>query len=103
MRTQKRACFFFFNDTATTEIYTLPLHDALPISGFEYVAWNGCAAAGGSPPEATSRLVEALQIIARDDLQRLDQAARGFRRGAARRGAAVPGDIFETRDRESVV
>src|SRR3712207_9420819 len=26
-------CFFFFNDTATTEIYTLSLHDALPISG----------------------------------------------------------------------
>src|SRR5690348_18377792 len=28
--------FFFFNDTATTEIYTLSLHDALPISG---VTW----------------------------------------------------------------
>src|SRR6478735_11528478 len=30
-----RSCFFsffFFNDTATTEIYTLSLHDALPIS-----------------------------------------------------------------------
>src|SRR5258708_21760519 len=28
------ACFFFFfNDTATTEIYTLSLHDALPICG----------------------------------------------------------------------
>src|SRR5256885_7029844 len=26
--------FFFFNDTATTEIYTLSLHDALPILGF---------------------------------------------------------------------
>ena len=26
--------FFFFNDTATTEIYTLSLHDALPISVF---------------------------------------------------------------------
>src|SRR3712207_8597716 len=26
--------FFFFNDTATTEIYTLSLHDALPIFGF---------------------------------------------------------------------
>src|SRR3712207_9558426 len=26
-----RDCFFFFNDTATTEIYTLSLHDALPI------------------------------------------------------------------------
>src|SRR5438132_11315884 len=25
--------FFFFNDTATTEIYTLSLHDALPIYG----------------------------------------------------------------------
>src|SRR2546430_12938189 len=27
----KRIVFFFFNDTATTEIYTLSLHDALPI------------------------------------------------------------------------
>src|SRR3712207_7004361 len=27
-----RGAFFFFNDTATTEIYTLSLHDALPIS-----------------------------------------------------------------------
>src|SRR2546422_1673899 len=30
--------FFFFNDTATTEIYTLSLHDALPISRFDDVA-----------------------------------------------------------------
>src|SRR5256885_3980008 len=28
--------FFFFNDTATTEIYTLSLHDALPISRIPY-------------------------------------------------------------------
>ena len=28
--------FFFFNDTATTEIYTLSLHDALPIWAFRY-------------------------------------------------------------------
>src|SRR5258708_37069485 len=27
--------FFFFNDTATTEIYTLSLHDALPISFYD--------------------------------------------------------------------
>ena len=27
-------CLFFFNDTATTEIYTLSLHDALPIYAF---------------------------------------------------------------------
>src|SRR5256885_6437796 len=30
--------FFFFNDTATTEIYTLSLHDALPISAR---CWSG--------------------------------------------------------------
>src|SRR5690348_18356054 len=29
--------FFFFNDTATTEIYTLSLHDALPISWIKLV------------------------------------------------------------------
>src|SRR3990167_7003536 len=33
------ACFFFFNDTATTEIYTLSLHDALPICSF-LVEWT---------------------------------------------------------------
>src|SRR3989440_13074948 len=32
MSTSTFICFFFFNDTATTEIYTLSLHDALPIS-----------------------------------------------------------------------
>src|SRR2546422_11451981 len=30
--------FFFFNDTATTEIYTLSLHDALPISFTCFIA-----------------------------------------------------------------
>src|SRR3982750_5051738 len=34
------SCFFFFNDTATTEIYTLSLHDALPISSLH----AGCGA-----------------------------------------------------------
>src|SRR2546429_4488729 len=29
----RSSIFFFFNDTATTEIYTLSLHDALPIAG----------------------------------------------------------------------
>src|SRR2546426_2440221 len=34
MASRRSRChsFFFFNDTATTEIYTLSLHDALPIS-----------------------------------------------------------------------
>src|SRR3712207_8205326 len=42
---------FFFNDTATTEIYTLSLHDALPICP-ERV---GSTAPGGSQPNARSR------------------------------------------------
>src|SRR3712207_7993542 len=32
--------FFFFNDTATTEIYTLSLHDALPISRSPRWSWS---------------------------------------------------------------
>src|SRR2546422_2303252 len=42
------APFFFFNDTATTEIYTLSLHDALPISGPQYAC--RIARLGSLPP-----------------------------------------------------
>src|SRR5256885_13440580 len=35
--------FFFFNDTATTEIYTLSLHDALPISADNQTRTYGAA------------------------------------------------------------
>src|SRR2546429_9859244 len=41
--------FFFFNDTATTEIYTLSLHDALPICRHRCGPRRGCA-----PPERQS-------------------------------------------------
>src|SRR3712207_7940933 len=37
---------FFFNDTATTEIYTLSLHDALPISGTGWPELEGLDASG---------------------------------------------------------
>src|SRR3712207_8672355 len=40
MRLPAYSDFFFFNDTATTEIYTLSLHDALPIFR-EHVALSG--------------------------------------------------------------
>src|SRR2546430_13735532 len=40
--------FFFFNDTATTEIYTLSLHDALPISTAR------SSASGGAPSRSAS-------------------------------------------------
>src|SRR5256885_14608014 len=41
--------FFFFNDTATTEIYTLSLHDALPISrgGSRRIGDRGNVGVGG--------------------------------------------------------
>src|SRR3712207_7635748 len=44
--------FFFFNDTATTEIYTLSLHDALPISTTRpstSASRNGRTTISGSP------------------------------------------------------
>src|SRR5947199_8917502 len=54
--------FFFFNDTPTTEIYTLSLHDALPICGA--FAWRrrnpatrsraNCSDGSHSPPDRKS-------------------------------------------------
>src|SRR5258708_32030630 len=46
--------FFFFNDTATTEIYTLSLHDALPISTTRAARVDGGEAAGVRPRRSRS-------------------------------------------------
>src|SRR2546430_12416962 len=66
--THVSSTFFFFNDTATTEIYTLSLHDALPISRSCWatspkIPWRSCSAIGSrrylprssSSPAAASR------------------------------------------------
>src|SRR5438132_12765213 len=58
--------FFFFNDTATTEIYTLSLHDALPISvaaelpfmATEEILMAASTAAGGDRQELHERSEE---------------------------------------------
>src|SRR5215204_7133599 len=47
--------FFFFNDTATTDIYTLSLHDALPIWGTEQAARPPTAPIRASPCPAPDR------------------------------------------------
>src|SRR5688572_31333845 len=47
--------FFFFNDTATTEIYTLSLHDALPISTTCVVAFDVGLAECGFPSTCPCR------------------------------------------------
>src|SRR2546429_8424412 len=50
--------FFFFNDTATTEIYTLSLHDALPIS----YSRAGCCAASIALRMAATSLVTPVAV-----------------------------------------
>src|SRR2546430_16649877 len=66
--------FFFFNDTATTEIYTLSLHDALPISDLELLARHGagliaCPQAdlrlGARSEEHTSELQSQSNLVCR--------------------------------------
>src|SRR2546430_13393914 len=47
--------FFFFNDTATTEIYTLSLHDALPISSDHARAFAPAGDAGEATPDRRVR------------------------------------------------
>ena len=54
--------FFFFNDTATTEIYTLSLHDALPISSLTLI----------------SLLLDAGASVAAYDPEGLDNLSREF-------------------------
>src|SRR5579885_3877479 len=64
---------FFFNDTATTEIYTLSLHDALPISarrGAEPARRRGGRALGAAPScrrseEHTSELQSRFELVCR--------------------------------------
>src|SRR2546430_13610061 len=58
--TVRSTLFFFFNDTATTEIYTLSLHDALPISRCRAT----CAKSPSLPPH--SRTATAARARSRD-------------------------------------
>src|SRR3712207_7594278 len=60
--------FFFFNDTATTEIYTLSLHDALPISAqVGSVPWSADRPAQllGSPSGTGRRSVPSSATVTR--------------------------------------
>src|SRR2546426_12603239 len=50
--------FFFFNDTATTEIYTLSLHDALPISTTRSCSTRTWTATRGSDTRCSRRRSE---------------------------------------------
>src|SRR6266699_2133419 len=72
--------FFFFNDTATTEIYTLSLHDALPIPGLESYEGVSIFYAAG-PPEA--RHCGAMRVAVVGGGNSAAQAAIWLARGGA--------------------
>src|SRR6266581_9693997 len=62
--------FFFFNDTATTEIYTLSLHDALPIPlplafGFTTTVWCLPTSMARRSEEHTSELQSPVHLVCR--------------------------------------
>src|SRR6266487_7205529 len=61
--------FFFFNDTATTEIYTLSLHDALPIASERPASrshWSHCSTASAKRSEEhTSELQSPVHLVCR--------------------------------------
>src|SRR5476649_3105769 len=60
--------FFFFNDTATTEIYTLSLHDALPISispPIPAARWSRSTIAWHRSEEHTSELQSHSDLVCR--------------------------------------
>src|SRR6266545_7812241 len=74
--------FFFFNDTATTEIYTLSLHDALPISFFG--AGAGQSNTGGDnnsffgrSEEHTSELQSLAYLVCRLLLEKKKNSVEG--------------------------
>src|SRR2546430_12543733 len=70
-RRLENSSFFFFNDTATTEIYTLSLHDALPICEGpelhrpEMVCGRQRAAADQRSEEHTSELQSQSNLVCR--------------------------------------
>src|SRR2546429_8254192 len=66
--------FFFFNDTATTEIYTLSLHDALPISSGTKIVTDRVSPA---------RVRHLPQVAPRRNLPAGLGRPRGLRRGSA--------------------
>src|SRR5689334_25431800 len=69
---------FFFNDTATTEIYTLSLHDALPIStmlGALYRYLRDADPAHFQPMNANFGLLEPLDPPVKDRAQKRERLA----------------------------
>src|SRR5438105_14008714 len=76
--------YFFFNDTAPTEIYTLSLHDALPILPIDLgAAWpQGRRTYSGGrcarSEEHTSELQSRVELVCRLLLEKKNESTRGY-------------------------
>src|SRR2546425_8136444 len=79
--------FFFFNDTATTEIYTLSLHDALPILSAPAESWSSGASARSARTRA-STAVRSRRSCPAASTRRTDHGSTRSARTAAIRTAA---------------
>src|SRR2546429_6642492 len=97
MRGHSTSVFFFFNDTATTEIYTLSLHDALPICADPWCRLEGRHDAGARRPltpvlqqqkrseEHTSELQSRLHLVCRLLLEKKKHTRYPTRTSGSRR------------------
>src|SRR5215213_11837696 len=100
--------FFFFNDTATTEIYTLSLHDALPIDGLlaaeqDLPHLDRVAGVLRRDDGAHVGLVrQRLKRVHHVEVARVERPVLGLDHRAARRvhlreGLAEPDEVLEVR------
>src|SRR6266704_1332734 len=111
MRSHVLSFLFFCNDTATTEIYTLSLHDALPITlpytkntqGTVTITWTYDDGNGNRSEEHTSELQSRFDLVCRllrekkkkrTAQQRVYPAGQPF---ATQRRAAGPGPVDQPR------
>src|SRR6266513_6542029 len=107
-RSNRRKCFsctlvfFFFNDTATTEIYTLSLHDALPICHWAWSALPSaprccpCWRASCRSEEHTSELQSRFDLVCRLLLEKQNKLAMWLRRAMKKTNEVCP--TSRTRD-----
>src|SRR5256886_11633156 len=84
----RRVFFFFFNDTATTEIYTLSLHDALPI--FDAIGNTPLVELRRVVPAGSARIIAKLES-ANPTGSMKDRVARAMVERAAADGRLPPG------------
>src|SRR5690348_17637696 len=102
--------FFFFNDTATTEIYTLSLHDALPISRLRRQLRTfaragavrqvtGLALRPRRSEEHTSELQSPVHLVCRLLLEKKKKKNKETKQTSRKQAKGEPSDRLDTSTR----